>query len=432
MNYFSKTYLKNKFLEVGFKKYLTNTSWLFGTRIISMIISFLATTYVARNLGPANFGELSYALSFVGLFGFVASLGIDGILYRDLIKYPEQKETLLGTAFYIKLCAGIIATILTIIFAAILAKDDVSRILIIILSGTFTLNAFQIITYDFQSRVDSKYPSFVSLGITFILNVLKVFIIMTGKGVIYLALTLLLESILYATLYILIYEKKTTSTLLGWKFDKEYAVKLIKDSSPLIVLSAFSMIYARIDQVLIKSMIDSKAVGFYDSAVRVAEVGSFVPGIIVSALYPAIVNAKQTSDELYTQRLKKLAILLFILALCIAIPIMMFAPYIIKTLYGNTFIEGVPVLKIYIWANIGTFLGILVTQYLTTENFRKILSFVAFVPMLCNVALNILWIPEYGIVGAAYATLISYSLMPLSLLLFKQTRDRVFAMFHSR
>lgn len=432
MTFFSIKNIQEKVKEAGFKKYFKNTSWMFGARIISMAISFLAITYIARHLGPTNFGQLSYALSFISLFGFVASLGIDGILYRDLIKYPEKKEEIFGTAFIIKFCSGLTATILAICFALFLAKDDVSKILIFILSVTFTLNAFQIIVFDFNARADSKYPSFVGLFITLILNALKILIVSMGLGVIYLAFTLLLESILYAVLYIYIYEKKTTSTMRLWKFDKVYSIQLLKDSSPLIALSAFSMIYARIDQVFIKHMIDATAVGLYDSAVRIAEVWSFIPGVIIAAIYPAIVNAKITSEDIYNQRLKKLALLLFVLAVVIAIPVMFLAPLIIKTLYGGAFLGSVGVLKIYVWANVGTFLGILVTQYLITENYRKILSFVAFVPMACNIILNILWIPLYGIEGAAYATLISYSIMPLSLLIFKQTRTRVIKILTSK
>jgi O-antigen/teichoic acid export membrane protein len=425
MNYFSKAYLQEKILESGFKKYFKNTSWMLGAKILSMCVSFLTTIYTARNLGPANFGELSYALSFIGLFGFVASLGIDTILYRDVIKHPEQKKEMFGTAFILKICAGAVAGSIAILIAFLFAKDDVSRTLIYILAGTFVLNAFQIIVFDFQSRADSKYPSIVGFLIALILNLLKVTAITMGKGVIYLACIVVLESLLYAIMYIYIYEKKTNDTIFSWKFDKEYAYKLIKDSLPLIALTAFSMIYSRIDQVFIKHMIDAKAVGLYDSAVRISEVWSFLPAIIVTALYPAIVNAKITSEKTYNKRLAGLAVFLFILAITIAIPITLLSSSIMKTIYGNDFIGGVTVLKIYVWANIGTFLGALTSQYLVTENYGKILSFMALVPMIVNIVLNIIWIPLYGIEGAAYATLISYSLAPLSILVFKEMRKKI-------
>ena len=431
MRLYSISLLKKKWDHSGFQKYFKNTSWMFGSRVFSMGISFLATIYIARNLGPTNFGQLSYAICLVGLFGFISSLGIDGILYRDLIKHREKRHILLGTAFFIKLCAGTVATILSVLFAVFIAKDDVSKILIFILSGTFLLNAFHIIPFDFQSRAESKYPSIIAVFVALVLNILKILSIATGKGVIYLALILLLESLLYAIFYLFIYEKKTKDTIASWKFDKLYAVSLLKDSSPLIALSAFSIIYARIDQVLIKHMIDASSVGLYDSAVRISEVWSFIPGIIVASLYPAIVNAKKTSEKVYNKRLGKLAIFLFALAVIVALPVTLLAPYIMNLLYGNAFMGGSIVLQIYIWAGVGISLGILVSQYLVTENCRKILFLVAFIPMVCNVILNLLWIPVYGIAGAAYATLISYSLIPLSSLLFKETRNRMIAIYRS-
>lgn len=425
------SFLKEKWNRSGFQKYLKNTSWMFGARIITMGISFLAIIYIARNLGPANFGQLSYAVGLIGLFGFISSLGVDGILYRDLIKNREKRQTLLGTAFFIKLCAGTLATTASILFAIFIAKDDVSKILIFILSGTFILNAFQIIPFDFQSRALSKYPSIVAVTVAVILNLLKILAIATGKGVVYLAFILLLESLLYAIFYLFIYEKKTEDTIFSWKFNKQYAISLLKDSSPLIALSAFSVIYARIDQVLIKHMIDASSVGLYDSAVRISEVWSFIPGIIVAALYPAIVNAKKTSEKVYNERLGRLGIFLFALAVTVAIPVTLLAPYIMNLLYGDAFMGGSIVLQIYIWAGVGMSLGILISQYLVTENCRKILFLVAFVPMVCNVILNLFWIPTYGIAGAAYATLISYSLIPLSSLLFKETRNRMIAIYKS-
>jgi len=78
--------LKNKIkkieLSAGFKKYFVNTGWLFFERIVGMALSFFVGVYVARYLGPANFGLLSYAGSFVGLFIALATLGLDGIVVR--------------------------------------------------------------------------------------------------------------------------------------------------------------------------------------------------------------------------------------------------------------------------------------------------------------------------------------------------------------
>lgn len=431
MKYFSTIKLKEKWSESGFQKYFQSTSWSFASRALSMIISFLATIYIARNLGPGNYGQLSYAISFVGLFAFISTLGIDNILYRDLINKPKETNKLLGSAFIIKLVAGSFAAAICNITALIIVDNDVSKILIFILTGTFIFNSFQIINHEFQAKVQSKYPSIAAFLVIVILNILKVLTILYGQGVIYLTLILLLEPVLYMIFYIYIYKTKINGHITNWRYDGVTTRNLLRDSWPLIFSTAFIVVYSRIDQIFIKHMIDTTSVGVYDSAVRIAEVWYIIPSILVTALFPAILNAKITSQQLYYKRIKKLAIFLVLTAVCISIPVSILAPYIMKTLYGIQFMGGTIVLQIYVWATIGVFLGSLVINYLIAENYKKILFYSSLLPMLLNIALNILWIPHFGIAGAAYATLVSYMFVPLSALFFKKTRQEFVDIYKS-
>ena len=93
MKILSISYLKEKWAHAGFQKYFINTGWMFMSKIICMTISFVTTIYIARNLGPENYGQLSYAVSFISIFGFIAALGIDNALYRDLIKNYNKKDS---------------------------------------------------------------------------------------------------------------------------------------------------------------------------------------------------------------------------------------------------------------------------------------------------------------------------------------------------
>jgi O-antigen/teichoic acid export membrane protein len=418
-----------KWNHSGFQKYFKNTSWMFISRVLCMGIAFITTIFVARKLGPENYGQLSYATSFVSIFSVLASLGIDSVLYRDILKNPDQKKKILGSALTIKLVAGFTTALAVFISALFFAQDDVSKTLIVILSGTFIFGAFQIISYEFQAQVKSKYPSIIAFVITLILNILKIIIVMSGKGVIYLAFVLLLESILYAIFYWYFYEKKIEGKLFEWKFDKNTAINILKDSWPLIFTSAFSLVYARIDQIFIKNMLGANSVGIYSAAVTVAEVWYFIPGILISSFFPAIINAKKTSKEVYNARLKKLSYLLIFIAVVISIAVTILAPFLMQLIYGSAFAGGSIILQIYVWATIGTFLGYLADNYSMTENHKRAMIFRTFVPMVINIILNILWIPKYGIVGSAYATLISYSFSPLSLLLFKDMRRNLKKIF---
>jgi len=96
------------FKSESFKKYFKNTSWLFGEKILRILISFVVTIFVVRYLGPKDFGLLSYAISFYGLFLAISVLGLEGISIRELVKYPERRDNILGSVFLLRLVGGIV------------------------------------------------------------------------------------------------------------------------------------------------------------------------------------------------------------------------------------------------------------------------------------------------------------------------------------
>ena len=94
----------------GFRKYFANTSWLLGEKILRMVVALFVGIYVARYLGPENYGLLSYTNSFVAIFVALATLGLDDVVVRELVKYPEQREELLGTSFLLKIVGAVLMT----------------------------------------------------------------------------------------------------------------------------------------------------------------------------------------------------------------------------------------------------------------------------------------------------------------------------------
>lgn len=421
MQTFSWNYIKEKWQHAGFQKYFKNMGWMFSARIASMAISFIATAYIARHLGPTNYGQLSYALSFVGLFGFLAALGIDQVLYRDLIKYPEKRNEYLGSAMALKIIASVITIIVCIVSAIIWSPRDVSLFLIFLISLTFAFNSFQIIGYEFQADAKTKYPSIVSLLVVFTLNILKILVIVFGNGVIYLASIVLLEPILYM-IGLVYFRVRIYGNIRNWRFKKEIAVSLLKDSSPLIFSSAFAAIYARIDQVMIKNMMNTESVGLYDAAVRISEVWYFIPSIIVGSLFPAILNTKKISDKLYYERIRKLFIVVLIIAIGTSLLTTLFSKELVHIIFGAGFIGAVTVLQIYVWSNVWAALNNLTNFLLIAENLRKVILISSLLGMITNVVLNIYLIPIYGMVGAAFATLFSYGMPFLVVILVQKTR----------
>ena len=415
------SYVKEKIVHPGVQKHSKNMGWMFFARIGSMVITFLATAYIARNLGPTNYGQLSYAISFVALFGFLASLGIDAILQRDLIKYPEKRNEYLGSAIGIRVISSLLTIVICTTTAISLSAKDVSLLLIFIISLSPLLSSFQLLSYEFIAESKSKYPSILTLIVVTILNILKIVVIFLNGGVIYLALVVLAEPILYSLGYLYI-KNKTYRDIKMLRFDKKISLSILKDSYPLILSTAFYAVSMRIDQVMLKNFLGAESVGLYDAAVRLSEVSYFIPQIMITSFLPSIINTRNTSTEIYNKRMKKLLIGLFSISILIALATTLLSKQLILVIFGSGFIGALPVLCIYVWSNIGATLNSFGQQVLISENKVKSISIMTFSGMIINVILNIILIPKYGMVGAAIATLISYSVPFLSIFLFRNTR----------
>jgi O-antigen/teichoic acid export membrane protein len=412
------SYIKEKISHSGFQRYFKNTTWVLFGRIFSLGISFFTTIYVIRHLGPENYGLLAFSVGFVGLFSFIAGLGIDQILSRELAQDITKKDELLGSSLFLKLAASSLSVILILVSTYIVKTDSITRLLILINSFTLIFGSFNIISFFFQAKVQGKYQSISLISVTIILSLLKILVITFNKGIIYFAFVFFLENILYALIGVYIYTKSGNS-LLAWRVKKTVIIYLLKDSWPLMISSAFIFIYTRIDQVMLKFITSNFNVGVYDSAVRISEVWYFIPSLIISSVFPAIINARKVSEGMFEKRMIYLYSLMFYMAIAVALPITIFSDFIIKTIYGSAFIGASGVLSVYIWAGIPVFITIAINTYLLTEN-RTGVSFVSsLVGMVANIILNIWLIPNYGIYGAALATLISYSFIPISIFLFK-------------
>jgi len=420
--FLQKIATSHNFNRAGLTRYAQNTGWVFFGKFGNLAISFFATLYIARSLGPTNFGELSYALSFIAIFSFLSSLGIDSVLYRELIKEPEKKHILLGTALRIKLIAASLTSLLTITAAWLFSPPDVSFLIIAILSSTFIFQTFGIISLEFGSAVNNKPVSILSFFITAIINILKIIVIFLGKGVLYLAIIFVFETLLYALGYIYL-RSRTFGSIRYWQYNSDTAKKILIDSWPFIFTTAFATLYARIDQVMLKNIIDANAVGIYDAAVRLSELWYFLPLVFVGSLFPAIINAQKSLHQHYRQRVISLVLGLLFLSSTIALCMTVLAKPIVLLIYGEAFAPAIPILQMYIWAFIPISLSIALQQYLLAENAKVLLFTMSFVGAVVNIGGNILLIPSYGTAGAAIATLISSSsvvLTVIALLLIKR------------
>lgn len=409
----------------GFRRYLKNISWMFFGQMFSLLASFFIGAWLARYLQPDNFGVLNYALSFGGVFAFIATLGVDGILSREFVKYPEKRDNLFGTGFCLKLIGATLAFILTVISAFLFESSSLIRFLILIFSFSFILQTINILSTFFQANVQAKQTIKAQVVATSISSILKILAITMHVGVIWIMLIYVLDSLWNGIVLMLIY-KKSGLSIRKWRFDSHLARVILKNSWLLMLASAAWYFYIKIDQVIVGRLMGTFEVGIYAAAVRVAEVWYFVPGIICSSLFPAIVNAKLKDEQTYRNRLRRLYLFMVAIAVIIAIPMSILSKPIIVILFGSGYLASVQILQIYIWSGVGLFLTAAVNQYLLAENMVKTIFLVNLVSMIINIALNFLLIPIFGLSGAAVASLISYFCIPVGVWMFNNFFENKF------
>lgn len=388
-------------------KIVDNIGWLFFDNVLRMGVGLFVGVWIARYLGPEQFGLLNFASAFVGLFSAIAVMGLHGIVVRDVVRNPEGARETLGTAAILQLFGGFVSYFLILAVIAYLRPDDtMARSVVAILGSMMLLKSSEIAVYWFESQVQSKYTVWVQNSVFLIFAAVKVILILQEAPIIAFVWAMLGEGVLVAVILLLVLEKRGQA-LSSLRPSVSRAQTLLKDSWPLILSAIAVTIYMKIDQIMLGQMIGDEAVGIYTAATRISEVWYFIPMAIVASVFPAILEAKKRSEEQYYARLQKLYDLMVMVSVAVALPMTFLATPIVTVLFGEAYQAAGTVLAIHIWASVFVFLGVASGKWFLAEN-RQILSMQrTLLGAVTNIALNLWWIPLYGVVGAALATVAS-------------------------
>jgi len=421
------------FDEEAFNKYLKNTGWLMMARVGSLVIKILVGFAITNYLGKTLNGILNYPTAFTTFFVAAAALGLDGFTTRELLRNPEQRDKLLGTSFWLKIIGGIIIIPL-IYFTYILLnahkpiETPISYVLIVGLTGI--TQAFYIPDSYFQSKVQAKYVMRVQVFGNICSALLKLIFIFLALSVKWFVFALLLDTIILATGYIYFYQIKAGSVF-KWMFDSKLAKYLLKHSWPLAFSAVLVSVYMKIDQIMVENYLGTGALGIYSTVVSLSESWYFIPVAIVTSVFPAIMNAKRDDPERYIKRLQNMYDIMVWISLSVAVFMTFASPIIYHIVYKPEFWDAAHVLSVHVWAGLFVFLGSASGQYLIAEGYTKLSMLRTGMGAIVNIILNIIWIPKYGIMGAALATLIAYFTATFFILLIPKTRQQGIMMLKS-
>lgn len=390
------------------KKYIYNFNWLFLDKFIKLACSLFIGIWVARYLGPNDFGILSFASAFISFFAFTAGGGLQSIAVRDLVKYPDKLNVYMGTIASIMFVGAIVSILFVLIGIKIFKPDEsLLQLIVFISSLVFLFQAFNVINFFFQSQILSKYSVF-STNIALLISMsLKVVFILTKQSVIYFAIAIIIDSMFTAMCLIYFY-KKCGYSLRYWKFDKGMAISLLKDSWPLAISTLLITIHKSIDQIMIEDMMNFSEVGLYSVSVRLSAFWYFIPAIIGSTLMPYFVSLRDVDKKNYYRMLMGLSSLLFWFAICIALFFTLFAEDIVILLFSNAYIGSADALVWSVWGGIFLAMGVPWAIWQVAENLQFYRLYAQIMCVVLNISLNLLLIPQFGIAGAAFTTTMTY------------------------
>ena len=387
---------------------ISNTGWLFFDNILRMGVGLLVGVWIARYLGPNQYGQLSYALAFVTLFSSLANLGLDSIVVRNIVRDPSTRNEVMGTVFVLKLIGGV--TALAVTMAAIFLVrpvDNLTHWLVAISAVGLIFQAFDTIDYWFQSQVRSKFTVIAKNIVFLLLSIARIVLVIVKAPLIAFALAGLAETA-FGAIGLMAAYRVGGLRFTAWRTSIRLAKELLQDSWPLIFSGIVSMIYLRIDQVMLGEMVGDEEVGIYSVAVRLAEVWYFIPMAVASSVFPSIVEARAASEQLFYERLQKLYNLMAFIGYLVAIPVTFIAGWVVQLLFGHAFDRAGAMLAVLIWAGLFVNLGVARSSFLTSMNWMKTHFITVLLGSIINVVLNFLLIPRYGGMGAVLASCVAY------------------------
>lgn len=389
-------------------KTLTNIAWLYADRALRLSIGLVVGVWLARYLGPSQFGLLSFALSLVGLFAAFTSLGLQNIVVRDVVSEPDDAGRTLGTAFVLQAVFGTVSCILVFVTIKMIRPEDALAIKIVaIIGSTLIFKASDVVRYWFESQVQSKYSVWVENGVMLITASTKIALIISGAPLSAFAWVVLAETVAVSITLAMVYARKLRSTR-SWTVHLSRARELIGDGWPVILSGIAVAIYMKIDQVMIGYMIGDESVGIYSAAVRLSEFWYFIAIGIIASVVPTLIKTKTLSDEQFVSETQKLYDLMVLIALVVAIPFSFFAQEIVVLFFGDEYQSAGDVLAVHLWAAVFVFLGKASSNWFFVHNRQILILQRSLLGMITNIGLNALVIPKFGLLGAAWSTVLSY------------------------
>jgi len=385
---------------------LQNSGWLFLDKVLRALIGLLVGAWVARYLGPSEFGELTYYIAFIAIFQSVTNLGLDGIAVRDVSSRPHEANLILGTIFRLRFIAGLTCWVLSILFFYMSHGLDSKGLTILGLVGMgLIFQAADVVDLWFQGTSQSKRTVVAKAFSYLISNSLRIILILNHAPMAAFAGVIALEAAFTALALYFSYKRFPCDG--QWNQNYQSAKKLLKESWPYLVSGLSIVIYMRVDQLMIKNILGESELGIYAAIIPISNIWNMIPVIICTSIAPFIAQKKVEGTKLFNRALV-LVFRVFWLLSCVTIVLTWcLSSYLVEYLYGDTYLSAIPVLNIYVLTSIPVFMGVAQGLWLLNQRRSDLAIIQTFSGAVISLVGNLVLLPIWGIKGAAVTAVLA-------------------------
>ena len=385
-------------------KFAQNAGWLIGAKIYQLITNLVISALMARYLGASDFGLVNYAASFATLFTAICTLGIDSILVNELLKDRSKNGTQLGSAIGLRLCSSTLSVLTILGLAWVLnPKEPLTIQVVFIYSISLTFQCFDTINSWFQANLESKVTASASAAGYTISALYKAFLLITHKDVRWFAAAHAVEYAFVAILLLISY-RRSRHRLSPIRFNGKVGFGLLSQSYHFIISGMMIALYGQMDRVMLKSMVNTEAVGHYSCASTISSFWAFVLVAIIDAAKPMILAKYNENKAAFERGLIRLYGAIIYLSALATLGLSLLSKPLILIMFGQEYMPARGALCILSCGTAFAYLGVARSIWLVPQGKQKFAKYIAACGATGNLILNLLLIPKLGIIGASIAT----------------------------
>ncbi|EHY0936295.1 flippase [Vibrio cholerae] len=383
-------------------KNIFNIIWLMTDKLFKLVFGLFVTLIMANELGSELFGYYNYIISLCFLMIPFATLGLDNNLTKEFINLEASK--VFSNSVTIKFIASIVAILIPLIIYLVLEND--LYLLLSIANISYLMKSVDVVRFYWEAKLENKKNAIIESVVFFISSLLKLYVVYLHPSVSILIFIVAVEGFVYAIMVLYsCYKFKITLFRLSF-INLNYAIDLIRKSLPLMVSTVSVVIYMKVDQLMLAQMSTYQQVGILAMAAKFSQSWYFFPVSIITVISSNITIKYKIGDDLSKDLINSYSLLHIISIFSIVLISFIITNF--SYLFINEDYNGFEkVLIVHIMGGFFVAINTLRSRMLIIKEMQKYILYLTVLGAIINIVMNLIFIPQYGAVGAAYATLFS-------------------------